>query len=450
MISLPFGFSLLNSLALLGLLSLCVPLIIHLLNPNRGKIVLIGNIDLISQSKTIRVLNLQLTQWLLLILRLLILIFLTLILSSLVKNIEINPPQGTHVFVSEDWLAHSNSEEKNRLFTQHSENQIFLLASNFPKLQQPNTSDTSQNYVQERMPISIQALFTELENSNIFAQKNIIYTTNQLSQYLENKISSPKNNIEWKIKQVPETTIQDSLINVAIFYSPSRELDFQYLKLGLETLSKFSKFKLKIYQYTSLNLERRSLEVSENQSDWIFWLSDEAIHPKISNLASFGKNIFSDLNSEQKSITNQNTSIKIARFDNRFFHSLPNASDDNSTPIWQDHNGKVALSSTSLGHGIHYQFNSRFHPRWSDLTASIKFPLILAKILATTKDLESAKQISSSEIQAYFQGNTSEDNQSKLIPVKAKPVSSQSILMFIICLLWLIERLVAEKLRIKP
>jgi len=449
MINLPFGFTLLNSLALLGLLSLIVPLIIHLLNPNTEKTVLIGNIDLINKGKNVRVLNFRLTQWFLLILRLLIFIFITLILASLVKNNEIKHPLATHVFVSESWLTHSSLEEKDALFKQYSNDQVFLLTNDFPKLQQTKISRLPQSVALGIKPISIQSLIAELDDSNLFAERNIIYTTNQTSQQLKNKISSPQNNIEWKIKSLSKTIIQDSLVSIALFYSPSRELDFQYLKLGLQTLSKFTNFKLNISQHTTLNLESGSLELSENQSDWIFWLSDEPIHPKISELVSLGTHLFSDSTSKQETITNQVTSIKIAQFNNRFFHSLPKVDDDGSTPIWQNSNGKVALSSTPLGKGLHYQFNSRFHPKWNDLTASIKFPLILSEILTATKKLESVKQISSSEIEAYFQKNISEEKQVKATPVKTGHASYQSILIFIICLLWLTERLVSENLRIK-
>jgi len=454
MINLPFGFTLLNALALAGLLSIIVPLVIHLLNPNRGKIVFIGNIDLINQGKNIRLLNLRLTQWLLLILRLLILIFLTLILASLVKNQEIKPPLGTHVFVSGDWLIHSSLEEKNSLMARYSDDQIFLLARNFPKLQQTGINRLVQDDKQKKPAFSIQSLFVELKEKNLFAESNIIYTTNQTSRHLERNIFSSANNsvkpksatskIEWKIKPIPANAIQNSLLNVRILYSPSRETDYQYLKLGLQTLSKLSKFKLEISQHTTLNLENSSQRLSKDQPDWIFWLSDQPIPLQVSQLVSSGAQVIMDSNIENQPISSRLTSVKIDHFENRFFHLLPKITNNHSTPIWSATDGSIALSSSALGKGTLYQFNSRFNPKWNDLTSSVKFPLILAELLKNTEKLEASQKISESEIKRYFYPHSTE-----LVQSKSKQLSYQSLLIFIICLLWLAERLVSEWRRVK-
>ena len=62
-----FSLTILNSAALLALFSLLVPIIIHIINPSRGKLIYIGKIDFIKVAQKLKVTELKLTEILLLI-----------------------------------------------------------------------------------------------------------------------------------------------------------------------------------------------------------------------------------------------------------------------------------------------------------------------------------------------------------------------------------------------
>lgn len=80
---LPGAWLLLAPAGLLGLLAIAVPVAIHLISRGRGRRVLIGNIELVRAVQQTRATTLRLTEWLLLLLRVLIVVIATLLLARL-------------------------------------------------------------------------------------------------------------------------------------------------------------------------------------------------------------------------------------------------------------------------------------------------------------------------------------------------------------------------------
>ena len=83
---LPGAWLLLSPAGLLGMLALAIPIAIHLISSGRGRRVLIGNIELVRAARQARVTTPRLTEWLLLLLRVLIVIVATLLLAELARQ----------------------------------------------------------------------------------------------------------------------------------------------------------------------------------------------------------------------------------------------------------------------------------------------------------------------------------------------------------------------------
>lgn len=98
-------FGAVSTVALVGLLSVLVPIVIHLINPGKGKVVWVGNIDLLKQAKKHRIKEYRIEQWPLLLLRILIFVVLTLILAKVYFNDAITGFAQHHSVVSEGWRA---------------------------------------------------------------------------------------------------------------------------------------------------------------------------------------------------------------------------------------------------------------------------------------------------------------------------------------------------------
>ena len=112
----PSGFSLMTPMALWSLLALGIPVLIHLFNRSRGKLVRIGHIDLIRKARRLQVTEIKLEQWLLLLLRLAIFMLAALILAGLARQ-GLDSSDSPAIYVTPTWLRTATSAQVNDLLT---------------------------------------------------------------------------------------------------------------------------------------------------------------------------------------------------------------------------------------------------------------------------------------------------------------------------------------------
>ncbi len=98
------GWLLLTPAGLIALAALAIPLLIHLLSRSRGKRVLVGNIELFRQVQTQRASQIRLVQWLLLVLRVLLLLTAALLLADLARQ-GLAPPVENTAYITPARLA---------------------------------------------------------------------------------------------------------------------------------------------------------------------------------------------------------------------------------------------------------------------------------------------------------------------------------------------------------
>ncbi|BDX05901.1 BatA domain-containing protein [Planctobacterium marinum] len=122
--------SLLAPLGLLFLLAVAVPVIIHLLNPDKGKRLLLGSIQFLEKVKPTQQPSYRIKHWLLLLLRCLLIALLALLLARLTLPMTIG--NKSYALVPQDWPANFSElqqAEFEQLLSQGAE--VIVIEGNF-------------------------------------------------------------------------------------------------------------------------------------------------------------------------------------------------------------------------------------------------------------------------------------------------------------------------------
>jgi len=426
-----------NPIALLGLLSLIIPILIHLFNPSRGKTILIGNIQLIAKAKNLRVTEVKIKQWLLLVTRLLILLILTLIVIDLVQIKDKSPANSRHAFVTPNWLEQATTKEKRDLVSQSDTDKYYLMHPDFPLI-----DDLTSYQIPSHTEFKIDTLLSKLLSTELVAERNLIYATTDLSQFSKNRNSVLLNglstaNFEWILKPLKNDTQARRLISV--FYADNRQPDLDYLRLAMVTMEKFSSgINVSYNPLGSLNNVDEFLNDKIERPDWIFWLSDSAIPERISEAVAQGSFLFKD--SDNLVSNGRLISVPVEEFNINFKHSLPNRTDLEAFIVWSNMKGDSALSYQIKGKGKYFQFYSRFSSDWNNLASNIQLPVILSKLISQHNQKD--RQIVSDSELPKTSISTLENTFFSM-----SLESYRSLLLLLLTLLWLVERYLSESRR---
>lgn len=235
MFEMPFIFQ--SPLAMLGLLSLLIPLGIHLLSKARPRVIAFAHIAFI-QVKTSPVLRqLRLTQLILLGLRMFMLFIATLILAQLYWQHESNSAkQPSHVLLTEDWLNHATDAEKQTLMDQAYDANLVLLGI---KNRNINTTELAQwsTNTQQTPTLNIWSKVANYITPLSANEMVTVYTTNRLKQFIGAKTALPER-VEWQIKTIPIANVtQQYSANIKVIYDASSEPLLVYIRAALEAIN---------------------------------------------------------------------------------------------------------------------------------------------------------------------------------------------------------------------
>jgi|GEM_PF-2400170 len=440
------SFSLLNSIWLIGLLSLVVPVIIHLFNRSRGKVVLIGRIEFVKQVQNLKVTEVKLTQWLLLIVRLILLLLLILLLTGLVRKSEPQIIDHNQIYLSKSWLNCATDNELEQLVDEHKNDEIIYLGSQLFTISNSNNHSISrltkfreeQNRIEGHQPkVSLSALLFELESKNEKAKQRIIYTTNELEQF---GVKKPKYTelFEWRVKSLVPPVISNATVKINLYYEASRSLDVNYLKLAFETLNQIrvDSYDVRyIPMFEVTGLEQQKLRQS---ADWSFWFADREVDELIYEQVDSGSNLLTD-------VVGNKSAVHLVSFDGDLVKFYIGESisllKENFDLIWSSISGEVLLSKQLHGKGMVFRLNSRFNHQWTGLVEMDAFPEQLNKLLTSPLGDLNSQLVSASEV---------ETEKDTLANVEVKSESLNRLLVLCICFFWLLERFIAEQAKSTP
>ena len=421
----PWGF-----IALLGLV---VPIVLHLISKSQPIQIKFSNIALIDAQQPKSMRKVRLTEFWLLLLRLLLLLFSILLLAQLfltkplIKNEEI-------YLVSADWLNQSSTTQRQQLIEQALKQPIYLLNRKTKLITddeilqwQPKPSDVqSQNILQTEHILQNLVSFSELLTPETHID---LFVTDRASQY---KLS--RQGRKYKIKNIIEWHIINTIYQADTQYADKMNVVLIYDQDRFEAVKYFEKAFALIKQETAAKLsftyfDRNSLDTSvpyqqalNNKPDWLFYLSSQKLDHKIMQALSTGTNLFVDAQNPQEnsllsttSKINKNSSALLDTEAMFYQRAMPLDVTEQLNPkpimayketLWQfsqpDGSSAVMLTKTSHSYAssafdnsanestvnentsnesIVYQLYSRFTPSWSNLIVSKQFPLLLQTLL---------------------------------------------------------------------
>ncbi|MEP0174046.1 MAG: BatA domain-containing protein [Paraglaciecola sp.] len=277
-----------SGIYLWGLLTLTIPIAIHLLSKHKGKIVPFAHIALITVKNSPQLNQARLTQWLLLIIRLLMLLVACGILAQLLWNKNANTSADI-VLVSNDWLTQSSDAEKQQLFESLNANQsprLFLIDGLNQSLSQRKLESKAVLAFQggtssTTTPLNIWANLAEITKALPKSQKIQFYTTNRLNQFTGQKVTLD-NPIDWHIKFLPNTSSEPKLAaSLAIISDANHQQQLAYIRGALNALTATLPVDIKV-EYIDFSALANDLDLAAQQSH-IIYLVDTPLPTELDN-----------------------------------------------------------------------------------------------------------------------------------------------------------------------
>ncbi|NII81848.1 MULTISPECIES: BatA domain-containing protein [unclassified Pedobacter] len=361
-------------IGLLALAGLIVPLIIHLWNVKLGKTIKVGSIALLGESSRASSKSFKINDWLLLLLRCLLLALLAFLLAQpyLKKIIPANSKNGWILADKATFQQVFNSNKKTidsllkKGYEIHDFNLGFALLT---------LKDTADNHAKQTNSLSYTALLSAA-NHFVPAGANVyLFADHRLSRF-GNELPTLNYKLNWiplnqtdtlsswiaeyagkkyEAKSSPSNTTYQALnlgdeapINIAI-HQTSGTADGKYLIAALKAISSFTNRKIVI-------------NPTSGKADIGFWLSGDAVATNFkSSIAPRGA-LFQYENGK---VIVEPSFINIDGHHIKFSKRITSTSQ--AEKIWTDGFGNAILASEKVNNLNIFHFYSRFNPQWNEL-----------------------------------------------------------------------------------
>ena len=417
---------------LYAITGIIIPIAIHFWNIKEGKAFPVGSIALLEKSTKQYTRTIRITEWLLLLLRCLLIIALAMLLAKPVKQQNFTNSKGwillddqntkavydkfkpvidsllkagyaLHRFDEgfketniKDALASTDTAINQKPYWQLIKKADNKLPPSFPvyvfttgflknftgERPQVNaavkwfvyTADTSIKQITKAWLTNEHTIRTMLANStpqgNSFSYEDIPANPQSSGAY---SITSNNNRLFVAYNDQQPVVVDTGLLHITIYAGKNRQ-DANYIKGALDAIATFTKQNI---QVTISN----TIEALPEKTRWLFWLDDDAISKEITaeNIFRYeaGKEAAATSFMQANDITEQPVTIN-KRIIADSVHST-------SPVLWKDGFGNALLSKENNNGVIVYHFYSRFNPQWNDLVWKESFPLVLLHLLFETE-----------------------------------------------------------------
>ena len=427
-------------ISLLALFGIFVPLLIHLWNIKQSETLKIGSISFFGETASKSSRSFKITDWLLLLLRCLLILVIALILATPYLKKKLATLDKGWVLVDKTQFQNLNIAQQNEIdsllkngFELHDFNIGFALWQ---------LKDTIANQQINSPKLSYHSLIRQLNTQLPTGYKVYLYAQNSLNRYEEKIYNSPLS-IQFRAYANPDSLIskvvgayftnKDSL-KVLLMNSSPKETNYSYQNvtnenknIALKIDSGFSFLKTKAQQ-NWIKADTSTLHISiyesKNQNDasylksailairdfsgrkislhqlhhptdfssqitMLFWLSDQQIPSNIRNQK--GLILFSYEAGKEQSLSSV-IQIKKGAINSGLGADLYQRimlSSDDADVIWSDGFGNGILTLTQNEEKIHYHFYSRFNPKWTDFVWSEAFVKAMVPIILAPRNVSS-------------------------------------------------------------
>lgn len=409
--------------------TIIIPLIIHWFNQTRVELIKFSHIALLPQAERQQQQRRRLQHWLLLLVRMLLLLVATWLAGQLsLRWSPFSPP--SIVVVSPAWLSAATDTERHTLLQQQQAGQQIWVAADQPYQWVANNQST----LISRTPFS--ARLSNLLTNQPANSRVDVYVTDRVSQ-TGLQPAQLRQQVNWHVKHLAEETDSVAPIKVLLIQPPVRQI---YLRAALQALQQ--QFTLRIYQ-----LDEQTVLTQSGQFDWIFvadnpstalqhWLKTSANHGAVVlNYPTHG-----DIQHIQQVHwpDDQEVFLTLYRLTSP---ALLVPLSDTTQIVWQTPQGEPLLSRQFIGLGQWLRLDVALHPQSSQLVLSGHFPRWLGRLmLSASRSLNSAHD-------AQLVANKSAFTNTK---TNSPPNDGWPLFRYLtipLLLLWLLERILAAKLR---
>ena len=440
------GLSVVTPAAWWALLTLAIPVLIHLFSRSRGRLVRIGHIDLIRQARKLRVTEIKLTQWLLLLIRLGIFALAAMILAGLATT-GANSSEAPTIYVTPAWLQTSSEEDIDSLLDrtgQTSGSRVYLLQPGFPRAHREQLSIGRQRKLAGVGEFAdVWALLSERLSLEQHRGTVEVYATDYMLQFGTRK-PDLSHDIEWRVRHPQQKPRADKkAIRVLIVHDADRTADAALISSVLAIL--------KEHRLPELIWETKSsdhpVEATVN-ADWLIHLGVERLSAAQIEEFNFPAVILTDASGLSTENTSQFVSLPFYPFTtfrlDRFSRGGPGDADehttDNGKVLLKGPDGSPLLRESHHGRTRLLQFNSRFNPNWSSLTQQAEFPELLLQLLSGSG--QDALRYTDARINA---ANLPAKRDLSVADIPLPRRSLQGLLTILLILLWVSERWLSER-----
>jgi len=429
----------LNSIWLIALAAVSIPVIIHLWNIRRGKTLKVGSISLFEEASRKSSRSFNLLEVLLLILRCLLLILLALLLAipMFSRQVKVKRSKGWILVPKEifnetylhfkkpiDSLNHAGFEfhfynnglpaaNLNQLLTSKLKDSTASTSNYWNLLKQVNakvpasipvylfTTNQLRHFTGTKPQVALNLhwqTFTPADSMTSWIEK--AYFTNNNSIRIVQGTSKPSGtaysyyNVQGDGANSPiQITVNngepfvnlknsksaavavDTSVNRIAIYTDNFTTDAAYPKAALQTVTEFTQHKSFIKTYNNAAL-------INGKQNWVFWLSEK---PVPQSIIAHTQNVFSYKTSKVNSVnswiaTEDMNGLPRGQEHINLFKRV-NASGNANEILWHDGFGQPLLSLQKTRNANFYQFYTRFNPSWSDLVWNDQFPKLMLQLL---------------------------------------------------------------------
>ncbi|MGY0589961.1 MAG: BatA domain-containing protein, partial [Paraglaciecola chathamensis] len=322
----------LSPLWLLGMLAVIIPLAIHFFSKSKAPLISFAQYALIPAKQSSVPNALRLSQWLLLLLRMMIIVLLSLALAQCMKQPTDNS-QTRYFLVSQDWLHHASENEKQSLLETYNPSQdatssrLIVLGANASKNLNNSLSNSPgknpSNNLNAKLSNEQPAALSEYaisgnnkltldtlaqitaanEKTGLNAQINTarplpqttiwqqvadfiathptvspsqiqIFTSSGFSQFNNDKINLPET-LTWHISSAESSSLMGEKSKILMLTSAKNHVQTQYLMAAFNALNRELNRELSVAHLPAsspMSLEQLELY------DWVFYLADTGLN----------------------------------------------------------------------------------------------------------------------------------------------------------------------------
>ncbi len=433
--------SVLTPAALWALLALLLPILIHLFNRSHGRLVPIGHIDLVRQARRLRVTEVKLAQWLLLLLRLAIFTLAALILAGLARP-GLDSRSGSTTYVTTEWLKTSPLEDIETVLIEaedESTSSIFLLQPGFPPLDRSQIDKFRQQIPPSATDFrNVWPLLAERLSVEHHLGEVTVHATDYVMQYGVDRPTLPRE-VDWVLIH-PETTpvISSNAIGAVIVYDDNH-VDEAAL-LG-DTLAVLKQHRLPGLTWSTTGSD--TLNEAQLDTDWLIFLTEKYAGPGQLALINSATTVLSFAGIGATENVQQIIKLPFYPF-STFRLNRYNKMDADVESAWKTllstADGSPLLQESRSGLLRLLHFNSRFNPQWSSITQQAEFPeLFLQLMLNEQQQLSRFADARTNPTQ--LKSDLAKAGMDDLFP--SRPL--QGLLAILLVLLWVTERWLSER-----